>query len=161
MAFDWAVFYTAVETAISTTWADVTDDSGEGEGGGGIWETDRIARLDYEKIPTPYAVTQSTALLSVPDMGIVGAFYTADLTIHYVMRWHEGTKGLAQVRLKLEALEGYLLVTGIGASARVMEVLQFDWSETNPVNAEFLNANAEFVAGSLTVRIIVGEDTIV
>lgn len=162
MAASWSGLQAALEAAVYTIWPQVKP----GAGGAGIWNADRIERMDFDKVHAPsgtlkypYAVIELGEATPAADAPITAKVVDVPVTLHYITRVEEGgaISGEATVRDRLEAMEDYLQATGLGNSYPVMEGATFTLPPRHSANQAFLDANLPWVAGSVTVTVWVGE----
>ena len=156
MAFSWQGLYTALETAVKTAWPEVRQDNG----GGGVWEADRTARIDFERLPgllNPPAAVIAWGEIAPAESPITAKAYDARMHFLYLTDLNP-VNGIDKVRLQLDALEVYLLGTGLaGTDASVLAVEGYDWSPSHEVNQKILELGLPLVAGVLTATIFAGE----
>jgi hypothetical protein len=154
VAFPWQTgLVDPLTAAIAVTWPQCRKDSG----GGGIHEVDRVMRVDYERIVdqigAPYAVIVWAPLMR-NEYTVTQKAWDVPLAFDYVART-EG--GVQHVREQLEAMEDYLMATGLGSSASVEEVTGLDWSPEHEDNAVFFRAQIPLIAGRIAFRVVCGE----
>jgi len=162
MAASWSGLQTALESAIAATWTQVRP----GSGGGGIYNADRIARMDFDRVHAPggtlkypYAVIELGDAPPAADAPITSKVAAVAVTLHYMTRLEEGgsVAGEATLRTRLEAMEDYLQATGLGTGYPVMEGTTFTLPDRHPANLIFRSASLPWLAGAVTVTVWVGE----
>jgi hypothetical protein len=160
MAASWSGLQSALEAAIAATWSQVKPPSG-----GGIWNADRVARIDFDKVHAPsgtlkypYAVIEMGDAPPAGAAPITAKVAAVEVTLHYLTRVEEGgsVAGEATLRDRLEAMEDYLQGTGLG-SYPVMEGTTFTLPDRHPANLIFRQSDLPWLAGAVTVTVWVGE----
>lgn len=160
MAANWAGFKTALDAAVAANWTAVKPS----EGGAGIWESDVIERMDFDRIHAKggqmrgaYAVLEYGEATPAQGAPITSKIYDVETTFHYFTPVGTAGAGAATVRSQLEAMETYLLATGLGNNYAVLEVTAFTLPAAHPANEIFLHGEMPWCAGSITARCWVGE----
>jgi hypothetical protein len=153
MAFAWTTFRTAMRTAIGTVWADVLP----GGGGGGIWPLARIERVSFEGITVPFAsIDYGAAGGSEEWSGVTRQAYLITPTICYVFAIDTSTDYEEVAAAKAEAMEDYLLATGL-TTGQVIDVVAQDVTPDDPLLALILEKAKPYYAGAVVAEIVVGE----
>jgi hypothetical protein len=150
----------ALEAAVAANWTAVKP----AQGGAGIWESDVIERMDFDRIHAPggqmrgaYAVLEYGEGLPAEGSPITAKIYSVETTLHLFTPIGIAGAGQIALRTQLEAMETYLLATGLGNSYSVQAVTAFTLPPRHPANELFLQGNLPWVAGSVTARCWVGE----
>lgn len=160
MAANWTGFESALETAAYTVWTATNPAAG----GGGIWEADSVEREDFDQVTapaghaqSPYCVIEMGEATPAEGAPITAKIYQVLVTFHYVTRIDLNGQGAALVRPQLEAMEDYLLGTGLTDNYAVLAVEGFSLPPGHPANEAFIAADLPWCAGSVTARCWVGE----
>ena len=141
---------------MKTAWPEIRTDNG----GGGVWEADRTARIDFERLPgalNPPAAVIAWGEIERDETPITADVYDAQIHVFYLTDLTP-QNGVKKVRAQLDALQRYLLDTGlVGTDASVLSVDGYDWATSLEVNRKILELGLPLVAGTLTATIIAGE----
>ena len=153
MAFDFGAFETGLENAILAALPEIRVD----HGGGDLWFVDDVARLDLDHLPgTPYGVIEWGALTAWESL-VASKAYNGTIQFHYIADRESGG-GISRVQTQLDALRAYLLSHELaGTTGSILDVTGYDWSPGHPANAIFYAGNKPYVAGGITLSVLVGE----
>ena len=153
MAIDWTALRSACRAAVTATWTDVTAN--------GVWPVDRIERvpLDDDNLNLPFATILYGRAEVSGDWGITNQSYLLDITFFYVFRIDLVTEYGEIAAAKGEALEGYLLATGL-TTGQVIDMTQQASSQDNDLNMLILDKQKPYYAASVTAQVLIGETNV-
>lgn len=148
MALNWTSLRDACRNAAKAVWPEVTTP--------GVWPVDRIERVPLEDIDLPFAAVLYGSAQMTPEWGITNQSYLLDVTFFYVFRISTSTEYPEVAAAKGEAMEDYLLTTGL-APVQVIDVTAQEASQDSPLNALILEKQKPYWSVGVTAQILVGE----
>ena len=122
----------------------------------GIWTVARIERESLEGISLPFASIDYGTAEGTDEYGITNQAYLIDTTIYYVLHVDQVNDYEEVDAAKAEALEDYLLTTGL-STGQVIRVTAQDVTPNDRVAALILDKQKPYYAGCVTAQILVGE----
>ena len=136
--------YSALRTVISSQWTDVPT--------GGIWETEQVEMVPWERLVPPYAVVVIPSM-PLADWGLNSMLYNPQIDLYYVAAV---TGGSSNLRAKLEGMRDYILSNDI-STGQVLNVHSIGWGNDIPANVIFISKNYTHRAGRMTLDALIGE----
>lgn len=122
----------------------------------GIWPVGRIERVSLEQIAVPFASVEYGRPQDTDRYGITNQSYLINTSFYYVFQVDLVNDYEEVAAAKAEALEDYLLATGI-ATGQVLRVMSQDVTPNDPLMALVLDKAKPFYAGAVVAQILVGE----